>query len=111
MKMVWHVYIDESGRKNLAGYVGNVELPFADSFASMKLFETEKGARRYINSLVRLFAEDFDVTVKELKAYDGGEFYKIVSWAVSAPALALVGKKTSKRVSVMIKAVARDLRK
>lgn len=104
---VWHVYIDESGRKNLAGYVGNVELPFADSFASMKLFESRNGAERYINRLAREIKKFLAMygtpEIVKLEAYGGGQFDRRI----------IVYKPNSKKIvkPVWIKAVLRTVRK
>ena len=107
MKTVWHVYIDESGRKALAGYVG-VELAFADSFASMKLFESRNGAERYMNRLAREIKKFLAMygtpEIVKLEAYGGGQFDRRII---------VYSKPNSKKIvkSVWIKAVARDLRK
>ena len=107
MKTVWHVYIDESGRKNLAGYVGNVELAFADNFRFMKLFESRNGAERYINRIAREIKKFLAMygtpEIVKLEAYGGGQFDRRI----------IVYKPNSKKIvkSVWIKAVARDLRK
>lgn len=108
MKTIWHVYIDESGRKALAGYVGNVELAFADSFALMKLFESRNGAERYMNRLAREIKKFLAMygtpKIFKLEAYGGGQFDRRIN-VYSNPN----SKKPVK--SVWIKAVARDLRK
>ena len=108
MKTIWHVYIDESGRKALAGYVGNVDLPLADSFASMKLFESRKGAERYANSLAREIK-------KFLAMYGTPKIFKLEAWGGGQFDLRInvYSKPNSKKPvkSVWIKAVARDLRK
>ena len=106
MKTIWHVYIDESGRKSLAGYVGNVELAFADNFASMKLFESRNGAERYMNRLAREIKKFLAMygtpEIFKLGAYDGGQFDRRIN---------VYSKPNSKKPvkSVWIKAVARDL--
>ena len=108
MKTIWHVYVDESGRKALAGYVGNVDLPFADSFASMKLFESRKGAERHANRLAREIKKFLAMygtpEIVKLEAYGGGQFDRRII---------VYSKPNSKKIvkSVWIKAVARDLRK
>jgi len=105
MKTVWHVYIDESGRKSLAGYVGNVELALADNFSCMKLFESRNGAERYMNGLAREIKKFLAMCgtpeIVKLEAYDGGQFDRRIN----------VYKPDSKKIvkSVWIKAVARDL--
>ena len=99
MKTVWHVYIDEDDCKGLFWYRNHKDLPTTESFSKMKLFETEKGARRYMNALIRDIVDDrqHDAKINEFKAYDGGEFYKKVTWCDG--------------MTLEVKAVARDLRR
>jgi len=105
MKTIWHVYIDDGGKKCLGGYWGHDKLPFADSFASMKLFESRNGAERYMNRLAREIKKFLAMygtpEIFKLGAYDGGQFDRRIN----------VYKPDSKKIvkSVWIKAVARDL--
>ena len=105
---VWHVYIDDDGKKRLRGYWGHDKLPFADSFASMKLFESRNGAERYMNRLAREIKKFLAMygapEIVKLGGYDGWLFDRRIN-VYSKPN----GKKIVK--SVWIKAVLRTVRK
>ena len=108
MGEIWHVYIDEDGKKCLGGYRGHDKLPFADNFGAMKLFESRKGAERYANSLAREIkkflafdgALDGTPEIVKMEAVDGGQFDRRVNVYSSNPDRPPVA-------SVWIKAVLR----
>lgn len=105
---VWHVYIDDDGKKCLRGYWGHDKLPLADNFSCMKLFESRNGAERYANSLAREIKKFLAMygtpEIVKLGAYDGGQFDRRII---------VYSKPNSKRPvkSVWIKAVLRTVRK
>lgn len=78
MKNVWHVYVDEIYKKVIPFDVDRSKLPFADVFSQMRLFETKKGAVKYIDSELKKIGKRLsylgDVEGMALEATDGGEF-------------------------------------
>ena len=109
MKTIWHVYIDEDGKKCLGDYMGHDKLPFADCFGSMKLFESRKNAERYMNKLARevkkfLTRDGTTAEIVKLEAFDGGQFDRRVNAYSGNPDRPPVD-------SVWIKAVLRTVRK